>query len=84
MGGHRQGKVRAPKAIQRGQDPSDIYIAATALLADEIGWDHESVLYHWSQIALARMHCGEPQAIAEYIAMHNVREALDQRGRDAN
>ena len=81
MGGHRQGKV---KTIQRGQDPTDEYQIACALLADEIGWDSDSVVFWWSQLALARMHCGEPQPVAEFLAMRMVREALDQRGRDAN
>lgn len=81
VGGHRQRKVRTAPVMQRGQDPHDIYSAALSEFADEIGWDRDSLAFHWSQIALARMHCGEPQAIAEFLAMRTLREALDSRGR---
>lgn len=84
MGGHRQRRARTERvqAIQQGQDPTSRYTAECVVLGDEIGWDFESVLYWWSQIALARQqHNREPQAIAEYLAMRNVREALDCRGR---
>lgn len=84
MGGHRQRKAETVKAIHPGQDTDQIYQAACVELAAEINWDFESVLYHWSQLALCRMFCGEPQPIAEFMAMRNVREALDVRGRDAN
>lgn len=70
--------------LQRGQDKDHVYTAACVEFAEEIGWQWEDVLYHWSQIALARMHSGEPQAVAEYLALANVRDALDCRGRSAN
>lgn len=82
MGGHRQRKVRTVPTISKGQDRDHIYESACQELAELLNWDFESVLFHWSQIALARMHCGEPQAIAEFLAMRNVAEALDCRGRE--
>ena len=83
MGAHRQRRAKTVTAIQQGQDPHSIYTASCVEFADSIGWDFESVLYWWSQIALARQkHNREPQAIAEYLAMRNVQDALDCRGRD--
>jgi len=87
MGGKSQRRARTERVptLQRGQDPHSIYTAACVELGDEIGWDFESVLYWWSQIALARQkHNKEPQALAEYLAMKDVRRALDCRGRDAD
>lgn len=80
MGGHRQRRVRKVPAIQRGQDEHQVYAAACSDLAEALGWDFESVAYFWSQLALARMACGEPQGIAEYLALANVTAALDRRG----
>jgi hypothetical protein len=80
MGGHRQRRVRTVPALQRGQDPHSIYSAACSDLAEALGWDFESVAYFWSQLALVRMACGEPQPVAEYLALVNVTSALDRRG----
>lgn len=83
MGGHRQRRAQIVTAIQRGQDPHSIYTAACVEFSDSIGWDFESVLYWWSQCAMVRQkHNREPQAVAEFLAMRMVREALDCRGRE--
>lgn len=82
MGGHRQRRVRVAPVIQAGQDPTDRYQTACLDLAESIGWEFEEVCRFWSQIALCRMHCGEPQPIAEYMALKNVAVALDTRGRE--
>ena len=83
VGGHRQPRTRF--AIQPGQDKEGLYLAACVELAAAINWEAESVCFWWSQIAMAREREGkEPRAVAEYLAMRNVREALDCRGRDAS
>jgi hypothetical protein len=84
MGGHRQRKVRVKRDAPNGLDVDSIYSAACSDLAEALGWDFESVAYFWSQIALVRMACGEPQPVAEYMALENVRAALDTRGRDSD
>lgn len=84
MGGHRQRRVRKVPGIQRGQDADSIYAAACSDLAEALGWDFESVAYFWSQLALVRMACGEPQPVAEYLALVNVTTALDSRGRQSD
>jgi len=81
MGGHRQRQQRLEPAIKRGQDPDGKYEAACVEFADGFGWEPGTILYWWSQIALARMHVGQSQDVAEDGALHNVREAFDQRGR---
>ena len=91
MGGKRQRKVESIEdddgyvpCIQKGQDPHMIYQAQCVELAEDIAWDFESVVYHWSQIALARMSCGEPQGFAEFMAMQNLREELGYREQAAD
>lgn len=80
MGGHRQRKVRVKRDAPNGLDVDSIYSAACSDLAEALGWDFESVAYFWSQLALVRMACGEPQPVAEYLALVNVTSALDRRG----
>jgi hypothetical protein len=82
MGGHRQRRVRTVKALQDGQDVDQIYQAACLEIAEAFGFEHVEVLYFWSQLALVRMASGEPQEIAEYLALANVTTALDTRGRE--
>lgn len=78
VGGHRQPRTR--HAIQRGQDPNQIYEAACIDLADDLGWERGIVVYWWSQLALARQHVGQPQAMAEHFALDDVRAVFDKRG----
>jgi hypothetical protein len=80
MGGHRQRRTRPKRAAPNGLDVDSIYAAACSDLAEALGWDFESVAYFWSQLALVRMACGEPQEIAEYLALANVTAALDRKG----
>lgn len=83
MGGQRHQRSRF--AIQAGQDRDGVYLTACVELASAINWEAEAVVFHWSQIAMAREYEGrEPRAIAEYLALRNVREALDCRGRAAS
>ena len=83
VGGHRQPRTRF--AIQRGQDKDGVYLAACTELATSLGWEVGDVCFWWSQIAMAReIENREPRAIAEYLALRNVREALDCRGREAS
>lgn len=71
--------------IWPGQDEHGLYQAACTELAASINWEAEDVCFWWSQIALVReRHNREPRAIAEYLALRNVREALDCRGREAS
>lgn len=54
-------------------------------LAASLNWEADDVCFYWSQIALAReKENREPRAVAEYLALCNVREALDCRGRAGN
>lgn len=81
VGGHRQPRTRY--AIQPGQDKDGHYLAACVELAASLNWEAEDVCFYWSQIAMARERENrEPRAVAEYLALCNVREALDCRGRD--
>lgn len=83
MGGHKQSRTRF--AIQPGQDKDGLYMAACIELASSINWEAESVCFWWSQIAMAReLENKEPRAVAEFLALRNVREALDCRGREAS
>lgn len=84
MGGHRQRRVRTVRALQVGQDVDQIYEAACLEIAEAFGFEHVEVLYFWSQLALVRMASGEPQEIAEFLALRNVTEALDSRGRQSD
>jgi hypothetical protein len=71
--------------IWPGQDKHGVYAKACAEFAESINWEASDVCFHWSQIALVRERFnGEPRAIAEFLAMRDVREALDCRGRDAS
>lgn len=66
-----------------GQDAHGIYQAACAELAVSIHWEAEDVCFWWSQIALVREQFNhEPRALAEFLAMRDVRTALDARGRE--
>src|SRR5690606_39698988 len=71
MGGRRN-----PRA-----DTHDIYRVECAGVADELGYDEREVFALWQQIAFAREWCGEPRGVAEWLAMQNVKWALDRRGR---
>lgn len=79
MGGRRQPRTR--RMIPIGQDADHVYEAACIDLADSLGYAHEEVCGFWSQVALAREWAGQPRAVAEWMALRDVRWALDFRGR---
>lgn len=82
MGGRRQPRTR--RAIQPGQDVHGIYQAACVEFAAEFGWSPGVICWWWSQLALAREASGEPRAVAEFMAMRNVRDVFDCRGRQSD
>lgn len=79
MGGRRQGRTR--RSIARGQDADRKYEAACIDLADSLGYAREEVCGFWSQVALAREWAGQPRAVAEWMALRDVKFALMQQGR---
>ena len=79
MGGHRQPRTR--RAIPAGLDADHVYEAACIDLADTLGYAHEEVCGFWSQVALAREWAGQTRAVAEWMALQDVRWALNQQGR---
>lgn len=78
------GRARSV-GLQPGQDHDGRYEAACSQFADAHGWPRGSILYWWSQIALAREAAGrEPRPVAEYLAWRNVQDAFHELrlGRD--
>lgn len=90
VGGHRQKRShRAGLPAKIGEqritlDSSGVYRAALAEFASDFGWTDAALFYWWREITCARMWCGEPQPYAEEMALVNVREVFDQRGRAAS
>ena len=89
MGGHRQTKAKEPTEVDEyifaGQDRRGVYRKECIAFADDIHFRPEQVTAIWSQVALLReFENKEPRAVAEFLAMRNVREALDCRGREAS
>lgn len=83
VGGHRQPRLRP--GILAGQDRDGTYAQACVDLAMDLGWEPVEICELWSFIALCREYENhEPRAIAKYLALCNVRDALDCRGREAS
>lgn len=62
-------------------DPQGAYKRACATFADDLGWDKGTTYDWWQQFALMRIvEQRWPRALAEWMAMHDVRAFFDKRG----
>jgi hypothetical protein len=60
------------KPGRRLQDVDHVYEAATAELAETLGWDHLVIYDTWAQLALCREYHGGSRVLSEFLAWQDV------------
>lgn len=71
--------MAAPK--NKALDHGGVYRERCKEFASSLGWDEGSVYGWWKQCALMReLESGWPRALAEWMAMQDVRGLFDKRG----